>query len=441
MEIFPPRREFERLSRKGNVVPVYGELLADMETPVSAFLKLDDGRFSYLLESVEGSEKVARFSFIGTSPRLVFSSTGRHIEISETGRGGRISVKRFETKTDPLREIEKLMRRFRAVALPDLPRFCGGLVGYLGYDVVRFIEPVPPPADPDLAMPDTLLMLSDTMAIFDHARHRLLLVACQGQTFGIPTHGIERLHRIRVQDLESVEGRPVVRLKGQPVPLASLAHLLKIGEPVVSGEVLPVVTLRWGERRLAVAVDAFLSVRDGLIQDAGVFVEGTDKLTGGILLEDGTVCLALNPLGLVNASKESNGTPTLKKANPAPEQRPSTILVVDDSVTTRTLEKSILEAHGYRVRVAVDGAEALDRLRAEVLDLVVADIQMPRMDGFTLLEEMKRDRRLSQIPVILVTSMERSEDQERGLALGADAYIVKRKFDQRELLDTIEQML
>ncbi len=103
MEIFPSRREFERLSRKGNVVPVYGELLADMETPVSAFLKLDDGRFSYLLESVEGSEKVARFSFIGTSPRLVFSSTGRHIEISETGRNGRISVKRFETKTDPLR--------------------------------------------------------------------------------------------------------------------------------------------------------------------------------------------------------------------------------------------------------------------------------------------------------------------------------------------------
>ncbi len=177
MEIFPSRREFERLSRKGNVVPVYGELLADMETPVSAFLKLDDGRFSYLLESVEGSEKVARFSFIGTSPRLVFSSTGRHVEISETGRNGRISVKRFETKTDPLREIEKLMRRFRAVALADLPRFCGGLVGYLGYDVVRFIEPVPEPADPDLALPDTLLMLSDTMAIFDHARHRLLLVA------------------------------------------------------------------------------------------------------------------------------------------------------------------------------------------------------------------------------------------------------------------------
>ena len=117
------------------------------------------------------------------------------------------------------------------------------------------------------------------------------------------------------------------------------------------------------------------------------------------------------------------------------------ILVVDDSMTTRTLEKSILEAHGYRVRTAVDGLEALALLRAEKADLVIADIQMPRMDGFELLAALKQDPGLNQIPVIVVTSLERAEDQERGLALGADAYIVKRKFDQGELLAGIRQIL
>ena len=110
-------------------------------------------------------------------------------------------------------------------------------------------------------------------------------------------------------------------------------------------------------------------------------------------------------------------------------------------MTTRTLEKSILEAHGYRVRVAVDGIEALAQLRVRESRLVITDIQMPRMDGFGLLEAMKQDRDLSRIPVIVVTSLERREDQERGLALGADAYIVKRKFDQGELLAAIRQIL
>ena len=115
--------------------------------------------------------------------------------------------------------------------------------------------------------------------------------------------------------------------------------------------------------------------------------------------------------------------------------------MVDDSLTTRTLEKSILEAHGYRVVLALDGLEALAQLRSELPDLVITDIQMPRLDGFGLLEQMKKDPRLARLPVIVVTSLEKREDQERGLALGADAYIVKRKFDHEELLQTVRQIL
>jgi two-component system, chemotaxis family, sensor kinase CheA len=105
------------------------------------------------------------------------------------------------------------------------------------------------------------------------------------------------------------------------------------------------------------------------------------------------------------------------------------------------LEKTILEAHGYRVRVAVDGMEAMALLRSETADLVITDVQMPRMDGLALLQALKKDAELSRIPVIMVTSLERREDQERGMSLGADAYIVKRKFDQAELLGVIRQIL
>ncbi len=176
MEIRPSRAEFLKLARKGNVIPVYGELLADLETPVSAFMKLDDGSFSYLLESVEGTEKVARFSFLGRRPKWLITSSGRHMEFSEFHYGQAPKVRRVETKMDPLQEIERFMRPFRVVEVPGLPRFCGGLVGYLGYNVVRFLERLPPHQIDDLHVPDLMLMLADTMVIFDHAQHKLLIV-------------------------------------------------------------------------------------------------------------------------------------------------------------------------------------------------------------------------------------------------------------------------
>jgi len=114
---------------------------------------------------------------------------------------------------------------------------------------------------------------------------------------------------------------------------------------------------------------------------------------------------------------------------------------VDDSLTTRALEKSILEANGFQVSIAVDGIDALEKLRDEKFHLVITDVMMPRMDGMQLLEQMKKQKSTESIPVIMVTSMESKDDQERGMSLGADAYIVKRKFDQQELLRTVRQIL
>lgn len=270
----------------------------------------------------------------------------------------------------------------------------------------------------------------------------LLLLSCAGQTFGVPTHAIERLYRIGLDQVETMEEKPVVNLRGKPVPLYGLASLLEIGgsSPATSGEILPVMVLKSGARRFAVWVDEFLTERDAMMKELGVPC-ATGNISGGAFLRDGTVFMILNPAGLAATCAASVAARAPRRVAPDVQAIAHGILVVDDSITSRSLEKSILEAHGYRVRTAVDGLEALEMLRGETADLIVTDIQMPRLDGFGLVEALKADPKLNRIPVIIVSSLERTEDQERGLMLGADAYVVKRKFDQAELLDTIRQMI
>ncbi len=280
--------------------------------------------------------------------------------------------------------------------------------------------------------------------------HRLMLVACGGQAFAIPVHTIERLHQIKLQNVQTVEGKPFVTLGGLPIPLVSLGQLVgqetvkhtsaKLETAKLQPDTLRIVVLRAKGGRVAIAVDAFLRESDAVIQDLGPAAPAGRKLSGGILLDDGGIAFVLSSAELWETSMHRE-IPAWSKPPERVKKAVHSILVVDDSLTTRTLEKSILEANGYRVSVAVDGIEALVKLRAAKVDLVITDVQMPRMDGFGLLEAMKQDRDLAGIPVVVVTSLERREDQERGLHLGADAYIVKRKFDQGELLAAIRQIL
>ena len=272
--------------------------------------------------------------------------------------------------------------------------------------------------------------------------HKLLLVSCGGRPFAIPVYSIERLYRIRLKNVDTAEGKAVITPDGQRVPLFALQHLLNLQHEsdARNPDMLAVAILRSEGQRTAVAVDTFLWHTEAVIQDLGPASPHDGKISGGILMEDGSVALVLNPVKLLEHSGHAEVAVFPGASEPAPKRAPS-ILVVDDSITTRTLEKSILEAHGYRVRIAVDGVEALAQLRLEKADLVISDVQMPRMDGFELLEAIRRHRNLSLIPVIVVTSLESREDQERGLKLGADAYIVKRKFDQEDLLAAIRQIL
>ena len=280
------------------------------------------------------------------------------------------------------------------------------------------------------------------------ATHHVALVSAARQTFAIPTLGIERLYRFKLQDLVRVQGRESIQVDGQYVPLAMLADLLGLhsgpeplkpepGEP----QFVRAVLLRSGQERLALVVDEFSDERHAVVTDLGLPAEKAGKAAGGVVLEDGRVAIVLSPADLVMAYRQAGRGSSFLAATPALAREQASILVVDDSITTRALEKSILEAHGYRVRVAVDGIQALELLRAEKADAVIADLMMPRLDGFGLLQAIKKDSQLADIPVVIVSSIERQEDQERGLALGADAYILKQKFDQRELLEIVRQVL
>jgi two-component system chemotaxis sensor kinase CheA len=278
---------------------------------------------------------------------------------------------------------------------------------------------------------------------------RVVLVSAAGHTFALPNHGLERLLRLRPDEIEAGDAGEFVRLDGKPVLLLRLADLLDLparppgpgpdSEP--AGAACPAAVLRAGEQRLAVAVDALLEEREVLVRDLGLPPAMSGVTAGAVPLEDGAVAVVLSAAALITRGHQLGGERAPLRSAAVPAPRPACILVVDDSITTRSLERSILEAHGYQVRLAVDGAEALDQLERDPADLVIADVAMPRMDGFELLERMKAHERLAGIPVIMVTSMEKREDQERGLRLGADAYIIKRKFDQRELLATVRQIL
>lgn len=171
--VFPSKREFLRLARRGNVIPVYREILADLETPVSCFLKVGESPYAYLLESVEGGEKLARYSFIGGSPSLIFKSKGQHITVSAAGKKETC----FETPHDPFVELEKLLKRYRQVPVKGLPPFSGGAVGYLGYDTVRFIEKIPDKNKDVLGIPDSLFIFTDTLFIFDHLAKKIKVIS------------------------------------------------------------------------------------------------------------------------------------------------------------------------------------------------------------------------------------------------------------------------
>ena len=169
----PSLEEFKAKAKQGNLIPVYKEILADLDTPVSAYMKISGGAFSFLLESVEGGEKWARYCFLGCDPSVIVSARGNAITVTENGQ----SQTRTIESGNPLEGIKQIMSRYRPVVTDDLPRFAGGAVGFIGYDMVRYFEGLPQETLDDLEVPDSLFVITDTLLIFDNVSQTIKVVS------------------------------------------------------------------------------------------------------------------------------------------------------------------------------------------------------------------------------------------------------------------------
>jgi anthranilate synthase component 1 len=195
--------QFRRYAREGNLIPLYREILADFETPVSAFAKIDHGPSAYLLESIEGGEKWARYSFLGSGlPVVVYEDRGDLIQL----RGKR--KKRIPSRGNPLERLQELMEEYRPVTVPDLPRFVGGAVGYLSYDVVRTFEDLPTRQKDHVNLPDFAFLLTDTLLIFDNVAQKIKVVA-NAHVRSTNDRDVRRAYRVATERIE----RMITRLR------------------------------------------------------------------------------------------------------------------------------------------------------------------------------------------------------------------------------------
>lgn len=281
------------------------------------------------------------------------------------------------------------------------------------------------------------------------ARQALVLVEAGGDAFAVPAFAVRRTLRLAHADLERVEDAAVARIEigGSVVTLPMVPLDTLLGRPAraAAGAHLRALVLARGERWLGLVVDEIHDVADLVVEAVSPAGLDVSLVSGAVRTEHDVPAPVLNSDALFDqwlriARRQASAGVGL--AAPDVAAAPRTILVVDDSITTRTLEKSILESQGFRVLLAVDGVDALQVLRSDALvDLVIADVEMPRMDGFSLLQAIKADGALASLPAILMTSRDDPEDIRRGMDLGADAYITKQKFDQRELLAAIGRLL
>ncbi|MBX3059570.1 MAG: hybrid sensor histidine kinase/response regulator [Anaerolineae bacterium] len=299
------------------------------------------------------------------------------------------------------------------------------------------------------------------------ASSRGLLLTAGGQTFALPLTTVERMLFVKPAEITHLEGREVIVEQGQPVALAYLADLLELPPTPPPTDRLTVVIIGVAEKRLALVVDSLVGEQELVIKPLGGQLARVGGLMGATMLGSGQIVLVLHAADLLKLAANPSANPVSRKPLSVNRQptghasrithhglrvtdngsRTKTVLVVDDSITTRTLEKNILEAQGYQVRLATNGEEALSLLVTDgsspdgrLPDVIVTDVNMPRLDGFDLTQRVKQDNRYKDIPIILVTSRDSPADKKRGIEVGADAYIVKNRFDQGNLLEMIEQL-
>jgi two-component system, chemotaxis family, sensor kinase CheA len=375
---------------------------------------------------------------LGSEVILTVSDDGKGIDVAQV----RAEATRTGAKTDAISDEEALYLIFRSGL--STASFVSDISGRgVGLDVVReHVEAARGRIEIRTELgagSEFRIIVPITLAVLP-----CLLVEAGGQRHAIPMHSIllaqAEGHEIRA------EGSAAVWTESQPVPLSSLAATLGL-PPDETG---PIVVVAGLTRRHAFRVSDLIGQREVVVKGLSRLLPRVDVVAGASVEPDGSILLVLDVPGLIDrarlarAGARTAGLPSAEETEEAavtPGQSRAKLLVVDDAMTVRELQRSILERAGYEVVTAVDGVEALARLAEGPVDLVLTDVEMPRMDGFALTEAIRAQTNRGNVPVLILTSRASEEDRQRGLEAGADGYIIKSAFNEAALVSAVERLL
>ena len=282
-----------------------------------------------------------------------------------------------------------------------------------------------------VSMPITLVLITG------------LLVEAGGAKYVVPVSSVQEMVALDVEDIQSLGNHSGFLIRDSAVPLLDLFEAIG-GNPVEhNDDKINVIVVRSGRQWLGLEVDALIGEKEIVVKPLSAFMAQHPFVSGVAILASGEIVVVLNVYEMLNSLEQGNGV-SVAGQNLNIESRPAdrkAVLVVEDSLVVRELQKNILEAAGYDVNTAVDGNDALLRLEKHPIDCVVTDIEMPGMDGFDLTAAIRNNEQYQSMPVVMVTSLNSEDDKKRGIEVGADAYVIKGSFDQQNLLDTIERLV
>ncbi|NJD91869.1 MAG: hybrid sensor histidine kinase/response regulator [Geobacter sp.] len=283
------------------------------------------------------------------------------------------------------------------------------------------------------------LTLPLTLAVID-----ALLITCGGERYAIPLSYVQETVKIRSNDIATVAGKEVVTIRNVTVPLFSLAAILGLedGRAAISGGKVSAVVLKQRDQVIACSIDSNQGTSEIVVKSLGSQLKRIRHTFGATVMGDGNPALILDVPDIFTTA-EGTSTVGLRRALQESQQVVSrgNVLVVDDSITTRTMEKSILTAKGYDVTIAVSAEDALEKVSSAAFDLVISDVEMPGLNGFELTARLRTMDEYRNIPVIIVSSLAKDEHKRKAIDAGAQAYIVKGAFEQGTLLDTVEALI
>ena len=269
---------------------------------------------------------------------------------------------------------------------------------------------------------------------------RCLLLETAGQRFAMPLHRVALAQAEETTTLLHAEGRRMLQVNGAPVPVSDLADVLGVASNRTGPGNYVIVNGALGQH--AFLVDALVGQRDVVVKGFSALVPRLDVLAGASIESDGSILLVLDPPGLIEHSRRVDGRSVESDGAPiTARRRGGRLLVVDDALTVRELQRTILVRAGFDVTVASDGIDALAHLENEAFDLVLTDVEMPRMDGFELTEHIRNHPTLANLAVLILTSLASDADRERGMSVGADGYIVKSSFDEQSLIAAVDRLV